>query len=98
MESAVVVSSSLEVTNLQYAEKRYGTFVDVYSPMFNVCEFQKKRDLPLNEECAKVFYARTAHLKDIDFVEIDRSILEIIGFKNSFAEKKDREWKSYSNR
>ena len=58
--------------------------------MFNVCEFQKKRDLPLNEECAKVFYGRIAHLKDIDFVEINISILEIIGFKNTFSEKKHK--------
>ena len=37
-----------------------------------------------------MFYARTAHLKDIDFVQIDRSILEIIGFKNTVYEMKDK--------
>ena len=40
MENAVVVPSSLEVTNVRYAEEQYGAFVDVYSPMFNLCEFQ----------------------------------------------------------
>ena len=45
-------------------------------------------DSPLNEQCASVFDEKTMHLKDTHFVEIDRSILEMIGFKNSFIEKK----------
>ena len=89
MEIALV-SSSLEVTNIKYAEEQYGEFVNVYSPILTISEFQTQRKLPLNEQCSAVFYSRTAHLKDVDFVEIDKPILQMIGFKNSFSEKKDK--------
>jgi hypothetical protein len=89
MENALV-SSSLEVTNIKYAEEQYGDFVNVYSPILTISEFKKRRNLPLNEKCFSVFYSRTAHLKDVDFVEIDRAILELIGFKNTVYELKDK--------
>ena len=45
---------------------------------------------PLNDQCASVFYEKTSHLKDTEFVEIDRPMLELIGFKNVFIEKRDK--------
>lgn len=90
MQSAIVPATTLQVTNMKYAEEQYGEFVDVHGPVLTISEFQQRRNLPLNEQCASVFYSRTAHLTDNDFVEIDRSVLEMIGFKNSFSEKKDK--------
>ena len=89
MQNSIIIPSSLEVSNLQYAHEQYDDFVDIRHPMLNIPEFRVKRKLPLNEECDAVFYAKTSHLKDTDYFEIDRSILEIIGFKNKFTEKKD---------
>jgi len=40
--------------------------------------------------CTSIFLAKTAHLQDTDFVQIDRPILEVIGFKNCFVEQKDK--------
>ena len=90
MENSVVTSSSLEITNMTYAQEQYGNFVDIHQPLLTISEFQKRKDLPLNEQCSSVFYAKTAHLTDLDFVEIDRPILQMIGFKNTFSEKKDK--------
>ena len=89
MENSIV-PSSLEVTNMTYAEEQYGDFVDIHNKVLTMSEFQKRRNLPLNEQCASVFYSKTAHLTDNDFVEIDRSVLEMIGFKNNFSEQKDK--------
>ena len=94
MDNSVVPSSSLEITNITYAQEQYGNFVDIHQPLFTISEFQKRRNLPLNKQCSSVFYAKTAHLNDIDFVEIDRSILQMIGFKNSFSETKDKNGKT----
>ena len=85
-----MVPSSLEILHITYAEEQYGDFVDVYGPVLTMSEFQKRRNLPLNEQCCSVFYSKIAHLNDNDFVEIDRSILETIGFKNTFYEVKDK--------
>lgn len=89
MQNAIV-PSSLDVSNTKYAEEQYGDFVDVHGPILTISEFQKRRNLPLNEQCSSVFYSKTAHLTDIDFVEIDRPILEMIGFKNTVYEVKDK--------
>ena len=89
MENSIV-PSSLEVTNMTYAEEQYGDFVDIHNKVLTMSEFQKRRNLPLNEQCASVFYSKTAHLTDNDFVEIDRSVLQMIGFKNNFSEQKDK--------
>ena len=42
-----------------------------------------------NEEHSSLFYEKTQHLKDNDFVEIDREILQMMGFKHIFCKKKD---------
>ena len=91
MESAIIPASSLEITNMKYAEEQYGDFVDIHGPVLTIAEFQKRRNLPLNEQISSVFYSRTAHLSDNDFVEIDRSVLEMIGFKNTVYEVKDKD-------
>ena len=86
----VIISPTLEVVNMTYAQEQYGDFVDILNPLLSISDFKQKRNLPLNEQCSSVFYAKTAHLKDIDYVEIDRPILEMIGFKNIFSKKKDK--------
>ena len=72
------------------AEEQYKDFVDVSNAELTISQFKTKRGLPLNEQYFSVLYAKTAHLKDSDFVQIDRPILQMIGFKNSFCEKKDK--------
>ena len=86
----VIISPTLEVVNMTYAQEQYGDFVDILNPLLSISDFKQKRNLPLNEQCSSVFYAKTAHLKDIDYVEIDRPILEMIGFKNIISSKKDK--------
>ena len=50
----------------------------------------KQQDqLPLDEQCFSALHSITAHLNDNDFVERNRPILQLIGFRNSFIEKKD---------
>jgi len=88
--NTVIISPALEVVNMTYAQEKYGDFVDILNPILSISDFKQKRNLPLNEQCSSVFYAKTAHLKDIDYVEIDRPILEMIGFKNIFSIKKDK--------
>ena len=89
MENSIV-PSSLEISNMTYNEAQYGYFIDIHRPVLTMSEFQKLRNLPLNEQCSSVFYSKIAHLNDYDFVEIDRSILEMIGFKNKVYEVKDK--------
>ena len=81
------------VTDLTVAHEQYDSFVDIYQPLLSIAEFRKQQQLPLNEQCDSVFYLKTAHLKDTDFVQIDRPVLEMIGFKNTWTEKKDRKGK-----
>ena len=90
-QNSVVTTSSLEIQNLRLAHEQYDGFVDVSCPLLSVSEFKSRRGLPLNEQCAAVFYSKTAHLGDKDFIEVDRQMLEIIGFKNNFIEKKDKQ-------
>ena len=61
----------------------FDSIIDIHSPVLTIFEFQKKRNLTLNEQCLEVFFDKTVHLKGSDFVEIDRNILEFIGFKNT---------------
>lgn len=89
MEGAIV-PSVLDVTNMTHAEEKYGNFVDIKNPVLSLSQFKSKQQLPLNEKCAAVFYSKMAHLNDSDFIEIDRPILEMIGFKNTWTEKKDK--------
>ena len=88
--NVIAVTQSLEVTNLEYAHEQYDDFVDIHQPMLDICMFRVKRGLPLNEECDRVFYNKTAYLKDTDYIEIDRPVLEMIGYKNKFIEMKDK--------
>ena len=88
--SEVVVTPSLDVIDLQHAHEQYDNFVVIAFPMLCLQEFKERRQLPLNDTCASVFFAKTAHLKETDFLEIDRLILEMIGFKNNWIEKKDK--------
>ena len=88
--SEVVVTPSLDVIDLQHAHEQYADFVVIAFPMLSLQEFKERRQLPLNDTCASVFFAKTAHLKETDFLEIDRPILEMIGFKNCFVEQKDK--------
>ena len=88
MEGAIV-PSVLEVTNMTHAEEQYGDFVNINSPVLSLSQFKEKRGLPLNEKCADIFYSKTAHLGDNDFIKIDREMLQMIGIKNKLTEKKD---------
>ena len=90
MDSSIVKRSALDVGNLKQAHNQYDDFVDVYGPVLTLSEFVIRRNLQLNEQCASVFYAKTAHLNDIDFVEVDRTMLNLIGFKNTFVQQKDK--------
>ena len=90
MEGSIVSTNVLDIVDLQLAHDQYDNFVDIHRPILSISEFKEQRNLPLNEKYTSVFYTKTAHLKDCDFIEIDRSILKTIGFKNTFYEKKDR--------
>ena len=90
-QQSIVTTNTLEIQNLQYAHEQYDDFVDIHGPLLNVSEFKTRRGLPLNEQCAAVFYEKTMNLKDTDFIEIDRQMLQMIGFKNMFIEKKDKQ-------
>ena len=84
-------TNHLQLTSLSYAHEQYDDFVQIHLPILSLHEFQMKRQLPLNSECAAVFYNKLAHLKDTDFVEIDRGMLEMIGFKNTTYYQKDKD-------
>ena len=90
MELSIVDTSTMEVANLKQAHEKYDDFVDIYGPVLTFSEFRKKCNFPLNEEFASVFYAKTAHLNDTDFIEIDRAMLQMIGFKNAFSQSEDK--------
>ena len=83
-------SASLQITNLSYAHQQYDDFVEIHLPILSLNDFKTKCHLSLHSACAAVFYDKLAHLKDTDFVEIDRSMLEIIGFKNITYHQKDK--------
>ena len=53
-------------------------------PMLPFTEYVKERGYKLNAECVNVFYNRIKHLKEQDFVEIDRTVLEAFGYANTF--------------
>ena len=79
---------TLAITNMDVAHERYDSFVDIRFPVLSLTDFVRKQQLPLNEQCAFVFFEKTAHLKDTDFIEIDRPILETVGFKNCYVQQK----------
>ena len=57
-QESIVMTSTLEIQNLQYAHERYDDFVDITCPLLTVSEFKTRRGLPLNEQCAAVFYGK----------------------------------------
>ena len=89
-ENSIVPVNTLEITSLQYAHEQYDEFVDISCPLLTVPEFKTRRKLPLNEQVAAALYGKTVHLKDFDFIEIDRQMLQMIGFKNTLSKKKDK--------
>ena len=97
MENAIVPASTLKIKNMKYAEEQYGDFVDIHGPALTIAEFQKRRNLPLNEQCSSVFYSKTAQMNDNDFVEIDCFVLEMISFKNTVYELKYKNGASFDN-
>ena len=84
------LSSSLEVANMDIANEKYSKFVNVNQQILSQAEFKEAQNLPLNETIASVFYQKTAHLQDHDFIQIERDMLQTIGFKNTFGVKKDK--------
>ena len=89
-DTVPVQVSTLDVRNMDVAHAKYGEFVDVRHDPLTQSEFKDARQLPLNEEFASVFFHKVSHLEDRDFIEIDRIILETIGFKNCFVQQKDK--------
>ena len=87
MDNAIIPTSTLAITNMKYTEEQYN---EIHNPILTSSELQTAKKLPLNEQWNRVLHSKTAHLTETDFVEIDRTILEMIGFKNSFSEKKDK--------
>ena len=81
---------TLAITDMELAHDRYDNFVNIHFPVLSLTEFVEKRQLPLNEQCASVFFEKTAHLTDTDFIEIHRPILETVGFKNCYVQQKDK--------
>ena len=84
------MTSSLEVANMNVANEKYANFVNVNHTELTQAQFKEAQNLPLNETVASVFFRKTAHLQDHNFVKIDRDMLQTIGFKNTFAVKKDK--------
>ena len=64
MEGAIVPTTLLEIQDMKLAKDQYADFVDIHRPILSIAEFKERRNLALNERCASVFYAKTAHLKD----------------------------------
>ena len=75
---------------MQLAQSKYNDFVNINLPVLTLNEFIRAQNFPLKEKCASVFLNRIDHLQDDDFIEIDRPILQMIGFKNVWNEKKDK--------
>lgn len=81
----------LTAVNARVAHDAYDSFVDVSLPILEIHQFAERQNLPLNERCMSVFHAKTAYLRDQDWIELDRSILELVGFKNSWTARKSKD-------
>ena len=44
-----MVPSSLEISNMTYTEAQRSDFINIHRPVLTMSEFQKLRNLPLNE-------------------------------------------------
>ena len=87
----------LTAVNAKVAHDSYDSFVDVSLPILEIHQFAERQNLPLNEHCMSVFHARIAPLQENDWIELDRSILELIGFENRWSELKNKEMGSDGN-
>ena len=67
---------------MKQAHEQYDDFGDIHGPILSLPELITRQNLPLNEQYASVFNDKTAHLKHIDFVEIDSMMLDLIGFND----------------
>ena len=68
--------------SLILATAAYKSLINERKKPLNFFEYVSERGFQLNETCVNVFYNKIAHLKETDFVEIDRSILETFGYSN----------------
>ena len=82
MDPSILNSSTALDVVMKQAHEQYDDFVDIHGPILTLPEFIMRQSLPLNEQYASVLYDKTAHLSDIDFVEIDRTMLNLIGFND----------------
>ena len=77
-ETTVPVSSTLAVTDVQLAQSKYNDFVNIHLPVLSLTDFIRAQNLPLNEQCASVFFNRIDHLQDDDFIEIDTKLILLL--------------------
>ena len=70
--------------SLILATANYAALLNEHNEALPFIEYVKRRGFTLNDKCVHIFYDRIVQLKETDFVEIDRSILETFGYKNHF--------------
>ena len=75
--------------NMFFVRTNINIFVITTMETVTLTVDKQQDQLPLDEQCFSALHSITAHLNDNDFVEINRPILQLIGFRNSFIEKKD---------
>ena len=83
---------TLKLADIQNAYEQYDEFVQathVFGQL-SLQDFRIRRQMPLNAQCAQVFLTKTSHLTENDFIEIDRPVLNAIGFKNNWIQQKDK--------
>jgi hypothetical protein len=61
-------------------------FIDITTPVLSIAEFAERINVVFDEECL-LLCQRIHHLKDTDWIHLDRTMLEIIGFQNTMMEK-----------
>ena len=83
---------TLKFTNIQTAYEQYDEFVQATYAFgqLSLEDFRIRRQMPLNAQCSHIFLTKTSHLNDKDFIEIDRPMLNMIGFKNVWVQQKDK--------
>ena len=83
---------TLKLMDIQSAYEQYDEFVQathVFGQL-SLQDFRIRRQMPLNAQCAQIFLTKTSHLSENDFIEIDRPVLNTIGFKNNWIQQKDK--------
>ena len=84
-----VIPSSLQVANIDIAHQSTHICQN-QQRRINKSTVQRSTFLPLTEKIAPVFFQKTAHLGDHDFIKIDHKMLQMIGFENNFSVKRDK--------